>query len=44
MEFKQFNELLQKHVKTMMKDQEYLFTVNVDYDTIWNTYLDSFQA
>ncbi len=44
MEFKQFNELLQKHVKTMMKDQEYLFTVNVDYDTIWNTYLDSFPA
>lgn len=42
MEFKQFNELLQKHAKVMMKDQEYLFEVNVDSDTIWNTYLDSF--
>jgi len=40
--FKEFNTLMQKHIQSMMKDQEYLFIVDLDKETVWNTYLDSF--
>ncbi len=42
MEFKNFNKELQKHVEDMTKDVTKLFRVNVDGDTLWNLYLDSF--
>ena len=41
-DFKEFNSLLQKHIKRMSKNQEYLFVVDLDKDIVWNTYLDSF--
>lgn len=42
MEFKQFNILLQKHVTKILKNANKLYTVDVDKDVLWNTYLDSF--
>ena len=42
MDFKSFNELLQKHVKTMMKEHTHYFVVDVTKEEVWNTYLDSF--
>lgn len=42
MKFKQFNEKLMKHVEEISKDEQYLFTVDLDLDTLWDTYLDSF--
>lgn len=42
MEFKQFRDLQQDHVKAMFDGAEVLFTVDVDKDVLWNTYLDSF--
>jgi hypothetical protein len=42
MEFREFNELLMSHVENMTKDVEYLFVVDVDPYSVWNTYLASF--
>lgn len=40
--FKQFNSRLQAHVKQMTKNVSTLFTIALDKDELWNTYLDSF--
>ena len=42
MEFKKFNELMQRHVASMVEGKNHLFEVDVDHDTVWGTYLDSF--
>lgn len=42
MDFKSFNVLLQKNIKKITKNVDKLFTVDVDKDILWNTYLDSF--
>jgi len=42
MEFIKLKKKLQTHVNKMLEDQEHLFVVDTDKDTIWNTYLDSF--
>lgn len=42
MEFVQFNTLLQKNVKRITTDVDYLYVVDLDKDLLWNTYLDSF--
>jgi hypothetical protein len=42
MKFKQFKEVFLEHVETMLKDQQVLFTVDVDKDKLWELYLDSF--
>lgn len=42
MEFKDFREKLQKHFAQMTASQTALFVVDVDKDTLWNLYLDSF--
>ena len=44
MEFKQFNELLQKNFKETTQDTTHLFEVNLDKTELWNLYLDSFPA
>jgi len=41
MMFKDFKSKLQTHFKEMSKD-EVLFTVDVEKDVLWNTYLESF--
>ena len=41
MEFRVFNEKLQKHFKNVMTQYD-LFITNVDKDELWNLYLDSF--
>jgi len=43
-EFKEFKELLQKNFKDKTFDVNYLFTVDVDPDELWNLYLDSFPS
>jgi len=40
--FKQMVLFLQVHIGYITKDATHLFEVDVDDDTIWNTYLDSF--
>lgn len=42
MEFKEFRDLQQSHMKDLFEDVTTLFTVNVDKDVIWETYLNSF--
>lgn len=42
MEFELFNSRLRDHIQSMSLGQEYLFVVDLDKETIWNTYLDSF--
>jgi hypothetical protein len=42
MQFKEFKKQLQLHVADMLKNRQTLFTVYVDKDALWNTYLDSF--
>ena len=42
MDFKEFNEILEKHVLSMTKDQKYLFTTDIDGYTLWDLYLSSF--
>lgn len=44
MEFEQFNKLLQKNVAKITKNVDKLYTVAVDKDVLWNTYLDSFPS
>jgi hypothetical protein len=40
--FSKFNARLQSHVKTMTKDVDVLYTIDLDKDELWNKYLDSF--
>lgn len=42
MQFKQFKEKLQEHISTMLADATHLFTVGIDKDLLYNTYLDRF--
>lgn len=42
MEFGEFKESMQKHIDKMLKDQDYLFQIDVDKDEFWSLYLDSF--
>ena len=42
MNFKDFKKLLQENFQQMTKDVTHLFEVNLDKDSLWNVYLDSF--
>ena len=42
MQFREFKQLQQKHMEEMFTDISTLFVVDVDKDTLWNTYLNSF--
>ena len=42
MQFSEFKQRFQEHVSEMLKDQATLFTVDVDKDTLWDKYLNSF--
>jgi len=42
MKFKKFKNILQNHVELILKDQNVLFTTEVDKDKLWETYLNSF--
>lgn len=42
MSFSEFRDLLAAHFNEMSKDVPRLYTVDVDKDEMWNTYLDSF--
>lgn len=42
MEFDRFIKEMRKHFDEMVKDQKYLFEIEVDKDEFWNLYLDSF--
>lgn len=42
MKFKQFKTLLQKNFEELMKNADKLFEVDLDKDTLWNLFLDSF--
>lgn len=42
MTFVEFRDLLNKHIEEMFENSEHLFTVDVDKDTMWETYLNAF--
>lgn len=42
MEFKDLRQVLKDHFDSMTVDVDYLFSVEVDKDEMWNLYLDSF--
>lgn len=42
MTFVDFRDLLNKHIDEMFKNSDHLFTVDVDKDTMWETYLNAF--
>lgn len=42
LEFKPFKQLFQVNFAEIIKEQSHLFQVNIDKDTLWNTYLNSF--
>ena len=42
MEFKEFKNLFQEHVATLLQNHSILFVTGADKDRLWNTYLDSF--
>ena len=42
MEFRQFNEVLVRHVAGITADKQHLFVVDVEPDALWALYLDSF--
>lgn len=44
MEFTEFKKKLSDHFQMMTQEATHLFTVNVDKNVLWNTYLDSFPA
>mgnify|MGYP003495182160 FL=1 len=44
MEFTEFKGLIQAHFKKITEGVSNIFTVDVDKDEFWNTYLDSFPA
>jgi hypothetical protein len=42
MDFKDLSKVLQENLERISKDQQYLYTVDLDKDELWNLYLDSF--
>lgn len=42
MEFKEFRNVMQKHMTTMFETDSKLFIADVDKDELWDLYLDSF--
>lgn len=44
MEFKKFKNLLESNIQELIKDEAFLFEVNLDKDELWELYLDSFPA
>ena len=42
MKFEQFRKRLQENFAEMVKDEQNLYTVDLDKDELWNLYLDSF--
>lgn len=40
--FKEFKMSLQKHIENMLKDKPTLFLTDIEKDTLWETYLESF--
>jgi len=42
MQFKDFRTIQQIHLNSMFKNNNILFTTDIDKDTLWKTYLDSF--
>lgn len=44
MDFNEFKIKLQDHVSKMLHNEQFLFVVDVDMDTLWNLYLDSFPS
>ena len=42
MMFTEMRDILIKHFDEVMRDQNYLFEVDVNKDEMWNTYLSSF--
>lgn len=42
MTFNTYNQKMQKHLREMVAANTVLYTVAVDQDVLWNTYLDSF--
>lgn len=44
MEFKKFKERMQRHIAQMVADEKCLYEIEVDPDSFWNLYLDSFPA
>lgn len=42
MEFNEFKKMFLQHSERMVENQSFLFMVDVDKDTLWNTYLNSF--
>lgn len=42
MEFEEFRGIVQKHIDKMLTHKTYLYTVDIDKDMLWNTYLDAF--
>ena len=44
MNFEEFKILHQKHVESMLKNQDTLFITDTDKEVLWNKYLDSFPS
>src|SRR5690242_10554655 len=42
MEFKEFKKLLQENFRKLTQDTTHLFEVDLDKESLWNVYLDSF--
>lgn len=42
--FSELMKMFRKNFETMVKDEEYLYIVDLDKDQLWNLYLDSFPA
>ena len=44
MKFKQFRNMFQAHVASILEDQNNLFMIDLDKDILWDTYLASFPS
>lgn len=44
MQFSDFNATLRKNLDALLKDVDRVFVADIDKDTLWNLYLDSFPA
>lgn len=42
MEFKKLRDLQNKHINNLLQDVDVMFVTDIDKETIWNKYLDSF--